>query len=466
LIGKGTSDVLSTADATSFEAKDRDALAAALVVDTNEQIEAGNGDRRTLHTRRLTLLDADNQPQYLLGISEDVTDRHAAELAVAQAKDEAVRANGAKSEFLSRMSHELRTPLNAILGFAQLLEMDQLAPDQKDSVDQILRGGRHLLALINEVLDISRIETGSLALSTEPVDISEIFDETVSLIRSIAKERDITLSVEALDPAARVAQADRQRLKQILINLASNAVKYNRYGGRVSFSCKPGSPGCLRIEVTDTGIGLNADQLARLFVPFDRLGAELTEVEGTGIGLALTRRLAEAMGGRVEAASTPGTGSTFAVELPLATDPLDRSNEVVAQMPIRRPSETPTGGVLYVEDNPANLRLVERVLAQRGGLSLVTTARGAPALALARRHHPDLILLDVHLPDIDGDAVLFQLLHDPVTAGIPVVMVTADATPGQIHRLMATGAADYLTKPLDIARLLRVLDEFLGVRRS
>jgi PAS domain S-box-containing protein len=465
LIGRSDFDLYPGQRAALSATKDREALATQHVLETtDESMETSDGERRIVHTKKISVRDTAGEPRYLLGISEDVTDRHAADRALASAKDEAEQANRAKSEFLSRMSHELRTPLNAILGFAQLLELDELTEDQMDSVEQILRGGRHLLALINEVLDISRIETGSLALSTEAVDVADILAETVALSRPLAGEREITIEVEPLEPSVRAAQADHQRVKQILLNLASNAVKYNRVGGRVSFACKPAAPGRLRIEVTDTGPGLDADQVKRLFTPFDRLGAEMSGVEGTGIGLALSRRLAEAMGGRIDVSSTPGQGSTFCVDLPVA-EPIEQPEEI--NLSELDPSSTASvGGVLYIEDNPANLRLMERVLAQRGGLSLVTSTMGAPALALARRHRPDVILLDLHLPDIDGDAVLGQLVADPNTTDIPVVMVTADATPAQIQRLLDAGASDYLTKPLDIARFLRLLDQFLGARRS
>jgi PAS domain S-box-containing protein len=470
LIGKNDFDFFPDEQAEFFVAKDREVLAGTGVVDIAEEpIDTSAGERRILHTKKIPLRDAAGEPRYLLGISEDVTDRHAAELALAQAKDEAVRANRAKSEFLSRMSHELRTPLNAILGFAQLLEIEELSVDQDESVEQILRGGRHPLALINEVLDISRIESGSLALSAEAVDVGEVLDETVALIRSLANERRITVDLAENTAGPHMVRADRQRLKQILLNLASNAVKYNRENGLVRFSHQQSADGWLRIEVADTGPGLSPEQLDRLFVPFDRLGAEQTDVEGTGIGLALSRRLAEAMGGRLEAVSTPGRGTTFAIELPTATDPadgFDGFDELGPPVAVAPPAESTTGGVLYVEDNPANVRLVERVLAQRGGLALVTSAEGAPTLALARRHRPDLILLDVHLPDVSGEAVLAQLRADPATVSIPVIMVSADATPGQIDRLLAAGADDYLTKPIDVARLLALLDTVLGAHRT
>jgi signal transduction histidine kinase len=241
--------------------------------------------------------------------------RRRAEQAIEQAKREADRANRAKSDFLSKMSHELRTPLNAILGFGQLLQLDDLTPEQSESVDHMLRGGRHLLELINEVLDISRIESGNLSLSPEPVDLAEVVRDTVDLIRPLAAERGITIQAPAPDDPTLAVQADRQRLKQVLLNLASNAVKYNRHAGTIRVAYQRTSGGRVRIAVQDTGPGLSADKLARLFSPFDRLGAEETEVEGTGMGLALSKGLVEAMGGDLTADSVEGRGTTFTVEL-------------------------------------------------------------------------------------------------------------------------------------------------------
>ena len=428
-----------------------------------EPILTKSGEPRILHTKKMSLSGPDGQPRYLMGISEDITQRHADRLALAQAKEEAERANLAKSEFLSRMSHELRTPLNAILGFAQLLELNEQSDDQLESTQQILRGGRHLLALINEVLDLSRIETGGLSLSPEPVEVTEVLDETVSLIRPLAAERRIEVHISTPSGVSVTARADRQRLKQVLLNLASNAVKYNRDDGNVRFSCHAAEDGKVRIDVTDTGPGLTDEQISRLFVPFERLGAEATGVEGTGIGLALSRRLVEAMSGSLDVRSAPGHGATFTVELPAAQNPI---TAYTPGEPIVRsesePVDRPGGGVLYVEDNPSNLRLVERILAHRGGVNLTTTTNGGDAVELARQHHPDLILLDLHLPDIAGDQVLRRLQADPSTNHIPVVMLSADATHAQIDRLLAAGATHYLTKPIDVAELLDVIDRSLA----
>ena len=407
--------------------------------------------------------DSDERPVRMVGVVVDITERKRGEVALNQAKQEAERANRAKSEFLSRMSHELRTPLNAILGFGQLLQRDELTEGQRESIDQVLHGGRHLLGLINEVLDISRIETGSLALSREAVNVYELLTETIDLIRPLAAERELRIQAPLAEGCSWTVRADRQRLRQALLNLASNAVKYNRHGGSIEFACDAAAEGKLRILVRDTGPGVAADKLHRLFTPFDRLGAEQTDIQGTGMGLALSKRLLEAMGGTLTAHSIQGQGSTFTMELALAEDPLEHYERASQTQPalVQDRGFGLEQTVLYVEDNPSNLRLVERVLAERGGVRLLTATHGQPVHDLACQHQPDLILLDQHLPDLAGEEVLRRLQADPDTAAVPVVVVSADATAGQIQRLLAAGASHYLTKPLDVAEFLEVVDQLL-----
>lgn len=383
--------------------------------------------------------------------------------ALREAQQAAERANNAKSEFLSRMSHELRTPLNAVLGFAQLLELNGLTPDQAENVTQIRRGGTYLLELINEILDISQIESGRLSMSPEPVLVSEIIDAAISLVGPLATERSVTLISSTDREPERFVFADRQRLKQILLNLLSNGIKYNRNGGSVSVSCFEPSPGLLRIQVTDTGPGIPADKRELLFVPFERLGAENSAVEGTGVGLALSRGLAKAMGGRLEVDSTQGRGSTFWVEFPIVEDPL-RQLENDEDLGTRPDPDKLL--VLHIEDNPANLALVERVLAQRPELALAHATRGKQGLEMARRDRPALVLLDVNLPDLHGTEVLKELRADPRTENVPVIVVSADAMPRQMQLLLAAGASAYLTKPIDIRDLLDHIDEMLGVTSS
>ena len=403
----------------------------------------------------------------------DISARKRAEDAMKQAREEAERANNAKSEFLSRMSHELRTPLNAILGFGQLLQMQKLAPAQHDRIGHIVHAGRHLLSLINEVLDIARIEAGRVELSLEPVRVSEVVGETLDLIRPLAAERSVTLHATGVDSAH--VLADRQRLKQVMLNFLSNAVKYNQPGGdvRVEWSDCDGARLC--ILVADTGIGIAPENLSRLFVAFDRLGAEQSEVQGTGLGLALSKSLVEAMNGVVSVKSQPGAGTEFTLALPRAESQLTlaarqrRDKASSSSVPLlggggeAAPAETPARvhRVLYIEDNLSNLTLIEHLLADRADIQLMSAMQGRLGLDLARQHHPDLVLLDLHLPDLPGWDVLAALQADEATRDIPVVAVSADATPRQTERLLKLGARAYLTKPLDVDRFMKMLRQML-----
>jgi len=398
----------------------------------------------------------------------DISKRRAAEEALRNAQLAAEAANRSKSEFLSRMSHELRTPLNAVLGFSQLLKMQPLNEQESEAVEHILKGGRHLLDLINEVLDISRIEAGRLLLSPEAVLVSDLVQESLDLVRAMAEEREVRLVADRAGMGAYIF-ADRQRAKQVLLNLLSNAVKYNHRCGSVAVSCREHGATEVRISVADTGPGIRPEMMSRLFAPFDRLDAGHTDVEGTGIGLTLSKSLAEAMGGTLSAESVPGQGSTFSLDLPRVEGPVERY-ERMQPVPSTVTVQPPNGNiapgerhkVLYIEDNPSNLRLIERILARRGDVDVVSAMQGRFGIELARQHHPSLILLDLHLPDINGEEVLRRLVDDPLTSSIPVVMVTADATAGQVQRLLSAGASAYLTKPLDVARLLGLLDEMLA----
>jgi CheY-like chemotaxis protein/anti-sigma regulatory factor (Ser/Thr protein kinase) len=360
------------------------------------------------------------------------------------------------------MSHELRTPLNAILGFGQLLGLDPLSEEQRESVDQILRAGGHLLELINEVLEISRIEAGALRLSLEPVRIGGIVAEAVELVAPLAGHRGIAIHAGLGADGDRHVRADHGRLRQVLINLLSNAIKYNRELGSVTVRVGlGGAPDRLRISVTDTGPGLTADQAARVFHPFERLDAP-DGVEGTGLGLPLSRALTEAMHGTLEVESQPGEGATFCVEL-AAAGPVAASARRDADG-AAAPGLALSGQVLCIEDNPSNARLVQRILARHPGIALSTAPTGGAGLEAVRARHPDLVLLDLHLPDMPGDAVLAALKADPATAAIPVVILSADATHGLIDRLLTAGARAYLPKPLDVPRLLATLDSLLPHR--
>jgi PAS domain S-box-containing protein len=397
----------------------------------------------------------------LVGVAGDVTDRRTDELALREAMVEADRANAAKSEFLSRVSHELRTPLNAILGFGQLLEMEDLTESQDESVAQVLRGGRHLLAVIDDVLDVSRIESGALAMSIEPVGLAELLAEAIPLVTPMAHAHDVRIEGPDLRDADVHVFADRRRLKQVIVNLASNAIKFNHPGGVVTFRCAAVDGERVRLDVIDTGCGIPDDVLHRMFTPFDRLGAEHTPVEGTGIGLALSQRLAQAQGGTISVESELGKGSTFSVELVLAHEGL--TNAVIAdEDEVFAGGEGILGTVLYIEDNPSNVTLLQRVLDHRPDIRLAVATTGEMGLSVAARVPVDLILLDLHLPDLDGAEVLRRLRESPTTASTPVIILSADATPSQVERLRDAGALDYLTKPLDLHHLVRVLDDVLS----
>ena len=403
----------------------------------------------------------------LLVVVRTLRDRQRAEreaesnrVAAERAKTEAERANRAKSDFLSRMSHELRTPLNAVLGFGQLLEMEQLEPAERESVEQILKGGRHLLGLINEVLDISRIEAGRLSLSMEPVSVAETVAETLDLVRPMAAERGISLTGGDVRDGIHIL-ADRQRLKQVLLNLLSNAIKYNCEGGSVRIGLIETEQGRIRIEVADTGSGIAPERLDKLFVPFERLGADQSGVEGTGLGLALSQGLVEAMGGDLTVQSRGGEGTIFSLEFTKGNGPVDEASHR-AEPPLVADNGTNGSALrlLYIEDNLSNLKLVERVLEHRPDVQLVPAMQGRLGLELAREHRFDLVLLDLHLPDLPGDEVLAELRREPSTRDVPVVILSADATPGRIERLLDQGAAAFLTKPLEVKRFLELLDEY------
>ncbi|MCP5285047.1 MAG: PAS domain S-box protein [Burkholderiaceae bacterium] len=374
------------------------------------------------------------------------------------ARDAAERANRAKSEFLSSMSHELRTPLNAILGFGQLLEMDRNADARsRGHLREVMRAGRHLLRLINEVLDLAQVESGRLVLSPEALALAELVDEVVALTAPLAAPRHVKLCT-TVAPALAV-RADRLRLKQVLVNLLGNAVKYNREGGEVRITAQILAPERLRLVVEDDGAGIPAGRRDLLFQPFSRLGAELGSVEGTGIGLALSRRLVELMGGHIGVDDAPSGGAAFWVELPPATlapapPPVVDAAPAEAGLTAAR--------VLYIEDNPANLALVEQIVARHPGLLLSSATDGPAGLAAARAQRPALILLDIHLPGMDGYEVLARLRADPLTREVPVVALTAQAMPSDARRAIEAGFAEYLSKPIDLPVFDTMLRRFLA----
>ena len=383
-----------------------------------------------------------------------------------KARDAAMTATRAKNSFLSSTSHELRTPLNSVLGFTQLLQMSELSDEDNDAVERILGAGRHLLTLINELIDIARIESGDLSLSVEPVLVRPLIEECGQLMAPIAAERAIRIIQDCPHPVL-ATHADRHRLSQVLVNLISNAIKYNHRGGTIIITCREEGTGHASIVVSDTGPGISAENIERIFVPFERLGAEQTAVEGTGIGLPLARALTEAMGGRLTASSVPGQGSAFTVSLPRARDLVHVPAPGLAPAsPTARPYN-PAGAsisVLYIEDNPTNVELIARFLSGKRNIRLRAETSGRGGIESATRDVPDLILLDLHLPDMHGDQVLSELKTEPATAAIPVVVLSADASRGVIHRLLASGALAYLTKPIELAELGTLLDTFAAAQ--
>jgi PAS domain S-box-containing protein len=476
-------------------------------------------------SRAQAVLDNDGHFAGAVMVSRDITDKLEAEQRLQSSRESAEKASKAKSDFLSRMSHELRTPLNSILGFAQLVRLDDIPGQQADAVDHILRAGRHLLDLIDEVLDIARIESGYLELALAPVSVAEIVSDAVELTLPMAARAEVVIR-SSVDPRdGQVVTADRQRLMQVLLNLLSNAVKYNRPGGRVDVTCRLGSPGRLAIAVADTGRGIRVEDLDRVFVPFDRLGLEHTGIEGTGVGLALSQHLCERMDGDLGVESVAEVGSTFVVELPvsqpaavtagtstssgttsgamsaagsgtgIATSRVDQDGDddawgantagsngnapsALASAGDRlgvagRDSDAEFGGppgpartfrVLLVENNLTTLDLVERVLSRRPGTEVLAAMQGGLGVDLAREHVPDMILLDLTLPDMTGDIVLDRLGEDPVTADIPVAVIGADAPAQQVRQLLGRGVIGFMAKPIDVRGLLSLVDAVRAAR--
>jgi len=425
----------------------------------------------------LTVTPIRNRDGQLAGaatVARDITGHKRAErerLELLEATTRAESANRAKSEFLARMSHELRTPLNSIVGFSQLVELEGLGPRQSEHVGYVLKAAGHLLEMIDEVLELARIEAGRLTISPEPVALVDTIREALALVAPLARQRAVTLDAEleiARDGPAQdtYVHADRHRLQQVFLNVLSNAIKYNRSGGRVHVSFVAAPSGRVRLAIADTGIGIQRDQLAKLFEPFERLGAEFSDVEGTGLGLSLSKGLLEAMGATIEASSQPGAGTTFTIELAAARAPhreLERRHDDRrAASPRIDAAERQV--ILYVEDNLSNLTLVERILERQSGVELIPAMQGTIGLELAREHRPALIVLDLHLPDMSGAEVLARLKAHRLTREIPVVVLTADASKGQSDHLKSLGAAEYLTKPLDVRRFLEVIADNLALR--
>jgi signal transduction histidine kinase/CheY-like chemotaxis protein len=410
-------------------------------------------------------------------LHKEIKERQRSEVETQKAKSEAERANVAKSEFLSRMSHELRTPMNSILGFAQLMDMGDIDPANKKGVIQILKSGKHLLNLINEVLDIAKIEAGRMTISTEPVELYSIILDTIDIVRHFAEENQIMLESDASTSKKLFVKADHQRLKQVLLNLINNAVKYNLQGGSVKIESEirnidlnmQQQANVIRISITDTGKGISQADIEKLFNPFERIGDERAETEGTGLGLAISKKLIEAMGGKIGVDSQinnlsagKARGSTFWIELP-QTEGQKEHYERIRELAKSEVETTQNNGtILYIEDNISNIQLIEQILeTHRPFIKLITNMYGKNAVQFAIDYKPNLILLDLDLPDIHGSEVLKILHAEMRTTDIPVIIVSADAMTKQIERLIEAGAKDYLIKPIDVLHFLKIIDEWI-----
>jgi signal transduction histidine kinase/ActR/RegA family two-component response regulator len=383
-------------------------------------------------------------------------------VALEAARAVAEKANRAKSEFLSSMSHELRTPLNAVLGFAQLLASDKPPPSvsQQRSLDQILKGGWYLLQLINEILDLAMIESGKVTMSRESMGLAEVLKDCQAMIGPQADKRGIRLIFTPLSRAFFV-HADRTRVKQVMINLLSNAIKYNRRSGSVTVTCSEGAEGMVRVSVTDTGVGLAPAQVDKLFQPFNRLGQEDGVEEGTGIGLVVTKQLTELMGGVIGVDSAIGVGTTFWVELTASDEPVLEQVALDNVLPLGEPDLSLQRTLLYIEDNPANLALVEQLILRRSDLKLLTAIDGHTGIQLARTYLPDVILMDINLPGVSGFGCLKILQDDSATAHIPVLALSANAMPRDIEKGVEAGFFRYLTKPINVVEFMSALDQAL-----
>jgi PAS domain S-box-containing protein len=429
---------------------------------------ARDGKRTVVSYNASTFHDRDRKLQGVFAAARDVTERKQFEHALQEtnvelesARATADKANRAKSEFLSSMSHELRTPLNAVLGFAQLMASDvpAPAPHQQRSIDQILKGGWYLLRLINEILDLAMVESGKVTMSQESMSLGEVLLDCEGMISPQAASRGLGLHFAAVDKQVFI-HADRTRVKQVMINLLSNAIKYNRDGGSVSVTCALVADGRVRVNVEDTGAGLAPAQLAQLFQPFNRLGRENSAEEGTGIGLVVTKRLVELMDGRIGVDSTVGRGTVFWVEFAGAAEPalaLERDDDLARdRLGATADGRQPT--LLYVEDNPANLALVEQLMERRGDLQLLTAVDGYHGVEMARACKPDVILMDINLPGMSGYGALKILRDDRSTAHIPVLALSANAMPRDIEKGLEAGFFQYLTKPIRVREFMDALD--------
>ncbi|MEC5218331.1 PAS domain S-box-containing protein [Actimicrobium sp. GrIS 1.19] len=468
LIGAPFKDYFT--DPARAEAAIKRVLREGKVTNYELTAHARDGRETVVSYNATTFHDRDRKLQGVFAAARDVTERKQFELALQEnnlelegAKAAAEKANLAKSEFLSSMSHELRTPLNAVLGFAQLMASGAPPPTpaQQLSLDQILKGGWYLLRLINEILDLAMIESGKVTMSHESMSLADVLADCQAMIEPQAQKRGIQMVFTQLASPFYV-HADRTRVKQVMINLLSNATKYNRIGGAVTVDCTMHGSGRVRVSVRDSGMGLTPEQVGQLFQPFNRLGQESSAEEGTGIGLVVTKQLVELMGGTIGVESTVGVGSVFWVELVGANAPeLEFGEHGDSHVPDQNPlgpQQAPQRTILYVEDNPANLALIEQLIARRGDLKLLSATDGHQGIQLARAYQPDVILMDINLPGISGYGAMAILREDIETAHIPVMALSANAVPRDIEKGMEAGFFRYLTKPIKVPEFMEALD--------
>ncbi len=420
---------------------------------------------RHIQTIMRTKGEDDGCPTDTRWIMQDVTRQKEDEASLVLSKEEAETANRAKSDFLSSMSHELRTPMNAILGFAQILELhpqEPLTEDQKDCVKHIKSGGNHLLELIDQVLDLSRIEAGKLNISLEEIALDTTLQECLRLIDNSAQERNLKVASDL--GATHTIKVDYTRFKQVMLNLLSNAVKYNREGGDVTLTSEDTADNQVRVSVMDRGEGISEDDQGGLFEAFNRLGREASGIEGTGIGLTITKQLVEAMGGAIGYTTELGKGSTFWIEFPAAGSTLGKQPQTseVSKTPEQPARLSTTATVLYIEDNPANLSLMETIIGRMKGVSMISAYNAELGMSMAEEHQPDLILMDINLPGMDGIAAMKVLSTIDKTRDIPVIAISAAAMKRDIQRGMAAGFKEYLTKPFNIPEIVKAIEKELG----
>ena len=468
VIGQNISMLMPEQDRTSHDGYLRDSnLHAPRIINRARDLSGLRKDGTTFPLElNVSPMELDGEQKFI-GIMRDISDRKEFEDRLNAARIEAEQANLAKSQFLSSMSHELRTPLNAILGFGQILEMDakrSLNKSQTDAVTHILKGGRHLLELIDQVLNLAKIESGNLSVSIESIDVTPHLTDALTMAKAMADKRNIHIERDIPEKGTVFVHADSTRLHQIFLNLLSNAIKYNVEGGTISLSCKAQGDVC-RFEVKDTGPGIAQELHDQVFVPFNRLGAESGEIEGTGIGLTITRELINLMGGTIGFTSAAGTGALFWFELPRASN-----DEGLRRLKLAREGSDiidsgshvqSTQKILYVEDNPANLQLMEMIISRHGNLELISAHNAEIGLALAESEHPDLILMDIHLPGMSGIDAIRVLRKNPIISSIPIIAVSANAMPKDIQYALDAGFDDYLTKPINIPAALKAISDAL-----